>query len=181
MKLEKYVFKKNDILIDKYDVGIVLGGSLMIPNRCDKAIELYNNNKINYILLSGGVGYFNRNRKNTEAKLMYDYLLENGISKDKILLEDRSRNTYQNALYCGILLGKKFDLENDKFLLITSESHMKRSYLLFKSLIKDIYLDSCSSKDNFSDKDIFKKNFFGIVKVSKEALLIWYYKFRKII
>ena len=26
----------------KYKVGIVLGGPLMIPNRCRKAIELYN-------------------------------------------------------------------------------------------------------------------------------------------
>ena len=69
MKLENYVFKNsNNNLCEHYDVGIVLGGSFMIPNRCDKIIELYENGIINYIILSGGVGYFNKNRKNNYKK-----------------------------------------------------------------------------------------------------------------
>lgn len=159
----------------KYKVGIVLGGLLMIPNRCRKAIELYNTRKINYILLSGGIGYFNKNRQYSEARLMYNYLVNNGIDSKKIILEEYSRNTYQNALYCKNILWSKFNITKDKFFLITSDSHMMRSYLLFKAIIKDINLDCCSSEDKF------KCMFFYKINLYKESFLIKYYKFRKII
>lgn len=145
----------------------------MIPGRCDEAIKLYKRQKIDYILVSGGIGFLNKDRNICEATLMREYLEKNGVDSKKIIVENSSRNTYENAWYSINLLKEKFDLNKDYFILITSCYHMKRSYLLFKSIC-NINLDCACYKENFK---LIKKLAINL----KEELLIWYYKFKKVI
>lgn len=66
--IEKIVYdKENQILKEKCDIGVVFGGISMIPNRVERAISLYEKGQINRILVSGGIGYLNTDRKNSEA------------------------------------------------------------------------------------------------------------------
>ena len=162
MNYDKYVFKKND-KFDKCFIGIVLGGPFMIPNRCDKAIELYKNKKIKYILVSGGLGYFSkykRIKRIAEAKAMRDYLIKNKIPKDKIILEFHSRNTLENAINSREIIKKKFSEDID-ICLITSEFHSMRSYLLFKNIFKKAKIYSCSVKDKYFDKNVYNSSIIG--------------------
>lgn len=180
MKLIAKVFKDNDILEDSL-VAIVLGGPFMIPNRCNRAIELYKEKKIKYILVSGGVGYLNKDKKNTEGKLMLEYLLKNGVPKEDILVEDKSRNTYENALFTREIIKDKLDLANN-FILITSEFHSNRSYLLFKNIFGDNTKIFCSCvKDQVYDKDKFYKSTRGLINILKEYILLRYYIYKNII
>ncbi|MCU9810564.1 YdcF family protein [Paraclostridium sp. AKS81] len=83
---------------------IVLGASvknttpsLTLRGRLDKAIQYLDESKDDcYIVVSGGKG---SDEKLSEAKAMENYLVEHGVNKDKIILEDKSTNTYENFKY----------------------------------------------------------------------------------
>ncbi len=66
-----------------------------------------------------------------EALTMSNLLLELGVSKNMIIIEDKSRNTIENALNINdIIKNKNFK----KIALITSAYHMKRSVYIFKKI-----------------------------------------------
>lgn len=79
------------------DVAIVLGnkinedGSLSkrLEARLNKSIELYNNKRVQYIIVSGGFG----KEGFWEGKKMKDYLIENSIPENKIVVDDYGNNT----------------------------------------------------------------------------------------
>ena len=106
------VFKKdNNYKSIKSDIGIVLGGPSMIPNRIDKVIELYNQGLIDKILVSGGIGFFNRDKKIPEACKLEEYLFQNGIPKRDIIVEQYSKDTFDNIHYSLQLLEQYYDLD----------------------------------------------------------------------
>jgi len=126
---------------EPYDVGIVLGGSMryydqsakrvVYSNSVDRLIqsmELYHRGKIKKILLTGGSGFVNF-QEWKESGLIANVLLISGVKSEDIILENNSRNTYENAkMSASILNTKKY---GDKFLLITSAFHMRRSLACF--------------------------------------------------
>jgi uncharacterized SAM-binding protein YcdF (DUF218 family) len=125
-----------------YDVGVLLGGSLLgydvINNRpvysqsVDRllqAIALYNSGKIKKILLSGGSGRVT-NPEEREADVISAVLISAGIPKEDILMERKSRNTYENAVYTKEILDAQ--MPGASTLLITSAFHMRRSEACFK-------------------------------------------------
>lgn len=69
------------------------GPSVVLRYRLDTAIDYLNENPETICIVSGGQGM---NEPFSEAEGMYRYLLQNGIEKKRILLEDESTNTVQN-------------------------------------------------------------------------------------
>jgi uncharacterized SAM-binding protein YcdF (DUF218 family) len=122
----------------RYDYGVVLGGYSSYNQRTNQinfnesgdrlisAIELYKLGKIKKILISGGNGEL-INDGMRESAWSKDFLLNMGIDKADIILEDSSRNTMENAQYTARLLQ-----EDHNTLLITSANHMKRATYCFK-------------------------------------------------
>lgn len=173
-EIEKMVFC-NDVKTKSADIGIVLGGTSMIPYRLDKIIKLYKKKKVRKILVSGGVGYFNLKRTMTEAELMKNYLIQHGVLVEDILVEDKSRNTYENFLYCYELLKNEFDLEKTSFILITSDFHMRRAIMLFEFFFNSYQLGAYGVCDGKTDRYSWKKGFYGRRVVKQEALLLKHY------
>jgi uncharacterized SAM-binding protein YcdF (DUF218 family) len=92
---------------------------------------LYHDKKIKKILLSGGSGFVNF-QDWKESGLIASVLLKSGVPEVDIILENGSRNTYENAtLSNNILKDKKY---GSRFLLITSAFHMRRSLLCFEKV-----------------------------------------------
>ena len=60
---------------------------------------------------------------------MRDILAVMGVPARDMLLENQSRNTHDNALYCAILLKAK---GIQRVLLVTSAFHMRRAQALFE-------------------------------------------------
>jgi uncharacterized SAM-binding protein YcdF (DUF218 family) len=77
------------------------------------------------IIVSGG-RVFQDNNVETEATIAKKLLIELKIPANKIFLEEKSRNTWENALF----VKKKFNPK--KILLVTSAFHMQRSIYCFK-------------------------------------------------
>jgi len=133
-----------DDITQPYDVGIVLGGSMRYydqsvdrvvysssVDRLLQALQLYHDKKIKKILLSGGSGFVNF-QDWKESGLIAKVLLKSGVPEEDIILENGSRNTHENAsLSKEILNGNKY---GNRFLLITSAFHMRRSLMCFEKV-----------------------------------------------
>ncbi|MFK8105455.1 MAG: YdcF family protein [Saprospiraceae bacterium] len=132
-------------LQEPYDIGILLGGYSNFyklenndrhnfnerANRLTNALELYHTGKIKKILLSGGSGNLT-GESYSEAILAKEYLLRIGIPLEDIIVESRSRNTRENALFTQQLLADKYP--SASCLLITSAWHMPRAAACFEKL-----------------------------------------------
>jgi uncharacterized SAM-binding protein YcdF (DUF218 family) len=147
------VWEPNAIPFDQiekqYKYGIVLTGitDLERPpfdrvqfnkgaDRIVHAIDLYKRGAIEIIIISGGSGsIFNNERK--ESQSLADFAKMCGVSPSHLIIEDRSRNTRENALYTKELLQHN----TEPALLITSAFHMSRAKSCFDKvgMITDIF------------------------------------------
>ncbi|MEH6992810.1 ElyC/SanA/YdcF family protein [Neobacillus drentensis] len=83
-----------------------------------------NKNPNSKIIVTGGVP----KQGNTESKLMKEWLMSNGIAEGRILTEDKSTDTVENALFTTAILEKE-GLKD--VTLVTSASHMRRALTIF--------------------------------------------------
>lgn len=123
-----------------YSAAILLGGFMyedqegngyfnFAADRYYKTLKLYNNGKVTYILFTGGNGSLKPN-KFTEAAAVKKELKRSGVPDSLVLLEDKSRNTEENASYSKIILANSG--LKPPYLLVTSAFHMRRASLIFK-------------------------------------------------
>jgi uncharacterized SAM-binding protein YcdF (DUF218 family) len=97
-------------------------------DRVGYAAKLYHEGKAPFIVVSGGfIEFFGSTVP--EADAMQELLMAYGVPEDAIVREDRSRNTYENALYVREIA----DAEGfNQILLVTSGLHMPRSVAIFE-------------------------------------------------
>jgi uncharacterized SAM-binding protein YcdF (DUF218 family) len=65
----------------------------------------------------------------TEAEEARRFYLDQGVAADRLILEDQSRNTFENAVNTARLIRPK---ANERWLLLTSAYHMPRSMGVFR-------------------------------------------------
>ena len=170
---------KNDYnhTIKKSDIGIVLGGPSMIPHRINKVIELYNQKLIEKILVSGGIGFFNKDKKTPEAYKLEEYLFQNGIPKRDIIVEPYSKDTLDNIHFSLQLLEQYYDLDDLSLTLITSDFHLKRTLGLFSKIYPTAKIQWIGIKDGIHDREIWDKTKKSKLLIYKELIqLIRYAK-----
>ena len=81
--------------------------SYILKSRIDKAIEIYRQNKVKYIIVSGGAVH----NDFSEALTMKQYALKQGVDEKAILLEDQAKSTYHNMLFSKEIM-EKYQLKN---------------------------------------------------------------------
>lgn len=129
------------------DAILILGGAVAVPqtprvdlelvgssDRVRYAAKLFKENKARKIVISGG-NVFQQQNIRGEAYYIAQLLMEWGVPEQDILFEEKSRNTYENALYIKPLL-KSNNLS--KVLLVTSATHMPRAYAVFNAQNVDV-------------------------------------------
>ena len=89
------------------------------------------------------------NNKYKESETIKDFLIENKIDSNNILIEPKSRNTKENALETAKILDKK-----QEYILITSAAHMKRSQFCFKKAGLKIIPFPVDNTMTYSSKNI---------------------------
>lgn len=94
-------------------------------NRLLTCAQLYNKLHVP-VVISGGKVY---ETTGTEAEIARTILIGLGIPEDKILIDNRSRNTTENAKYCKEIVDKE-GFESP--ILVTSAFHMERAVRQFK-------------------------------------------------
>lgn len=134
---------------DTFHVGIVLGGYSDFSTYCTDerlnfnpasnrlldAVILYKKGIIKKILISGGDGDI-MGKNTPEAAASKPFLQHLGVADEDILLENESKNTYENALFCK----KYLDTlpQRGRVLLITSAFHLRRAEGCFRKQNIDI-------------------------------------------
>ena len=95
--------------------------------RLTKVLEIYNKNPKILILFSGFSGEL-KPKGWSESDMAKKFFLEQGVRSENLIFENKSRNTFENISY------SKDIIKNNKgaWGLITSASHMPRSYFGFK-------------------------------------------------
>ena len=86
------------------DYLIILGAGLKngdqlsysLRTRLDKGLEVLQNHPDLKVIVSGGQG---KNERLSEAQAMRNYLINRGIPRDQIILEDESKSTYENLIF----------------------------------------------------------------------------------
>jgi len=143
-------------LSSNYKYGIVLGGFSSynkdvkhidfneFSDRLITAIELYNLQKIDTILISGGNGLL-INDGMKESEWTYNFLLNFGVDSNRIIIENRSRNTMENASYTADIINDN----KETSLLITSAVHMRRAKMCFSknNITVDVFTTDNTSSD----------------------------------
>ena len=104
------------------------GPSQLLRDRLDEALSYLDDHPDLTVVVSGGQG---PDEPSTEARAMADYLVEEGVEEDQILLEDQSHNTVQNFRYTAQLLEERgYDLENTQVLVVSNGFHLTRARIL---------------------------------------------------
>lgn len=86
------------------------------------------------VVFTGGVGgLFARNVEASSS--VAAFLTDAGIAKDRLVLEDKSRNTYENAIYTRDLVKPA---AGERWYLVTSAYHMPRAIGLFRKAGFDV-------------------------------------------
>lgn len=129
--------------LDYFDVGVVFTGVTKGSKRPEDRVyfnhgadrithtlQLYNEGKLGHILISGGLG-FQQNTKSIAAERLRSFLLMSGVPDSVITVEPEAVNTYENAVKSSEILQR--DFPGEKYLLITSAFHMKRSALCMEA------------------------------------------------
>ena len=174
--VEKIVFSGDNLSKNQAhnNVAVLLGGPGIIPYRADKGIWLYEEQKVEKVLVSGGIGYLNTDRTTPEAFKMRDYLLSQGIPDKDILVEPFSRSTIENmANSLAILEGLLYNLNETELTVVTSDFHLRRSMgLLINALGNSTNVYGAGSKDGVTDIDSWQNTFAGRKQIMQEALLL---------
>ncbi|GAB3927953.1 YdcF family protein [Larkinella terrae] len=125
-------------------IGVVLTGGLVAvdaqprnhiylgsqADRMGQALLLYKSGQIQKILISGGTGGIIKREVAEEGQLARQFLLTAGVPAQDVVLENRSRNTHENALFSAPILQKQFKAY--QCVLITSAWHMRRAVGCFQ-------------------------------------------------
>jgi uncharacterized SAM-binding protein YcdF (DUF218 family) len=126
-----------------YDVVILLGGVTDDRVEATWGERAYNHNNerlletfdllragsAKYAIISGGTTSDVPGER-IEARVLRDQLVAWGIDPERIVVEDRARNTHENAVLSGTILRAK---GWQKVLIVTSAFHMARAYGCFQA------------------------------------------------
>ena len=128
-------YGKNDTVTYSEDAVIVLGAAVhgktpsrTLRYRLKRAVEYHKQNPNAIIIVSGGQG---AQEDISEAEAMKIYLIENGVTADKIIKEDKSTSTTENFKFSKEILDKHFSGDYTAA-FITNEYHILRASLCAK-------------------------------------------------
>jgi uncharacterized SAM-binding protein YcdF (DUF218 family) len=192
--LEKQ-FSSNPLLPERIDGIIVLGGSVN-PSLSQywQQLETYSNHErlSQFILLAkkypharllftGGNSSLHQGEP-TEADQVKDFFIHSGIQEKRLLLENKARNTYENAVFSKQLARP---LSDENWVLITSAYHMPRAIGVFCKQgwpTIPFPVDHASQPDKLFDPDFkLSDHISDLVEASHEWVgLLAYYASGKI-
>ena len=133
------------------------GPSAVLKYRLDAAADYLQENENTLCIVTGGKG---EGEPSTEGDGMRKYLLQQGIAPERIIVEDRARNTVQNIQFSSQLMTSP----DAPTALVTNNFHVTRAMALArKQGLTDIYAIAAPSDPLYLPNNMFRE-FFGLTK-----------------
>ncbi len=138
------------------------GASRVLRYRLERAVHFLKENPETIVIVSGGKG---SDEPCTEAEVMRDYLLREGIEGSRIISEDRSVNTSQNIRFSADVIRRRGDsVRQAKVGIVTSNFHIFRAVRLAKKAgYRHVYGIPAKSTPFFLPNNVLRES-LGIVK-----------------
>ncbi|WP_175532017.1 YdcF family protein [Paenibacillus sp. yr247] len=99
----------------------------LLKERLDAALELDRRYQFPVIILSGGAQASER----SEAEIMKDYMIQNGLDIRKIYVEDQSLDTIQNLVNCKEIMSRQ---SLRTCVIISNSFHLRRIGFIAQTL-----------------------------------------------
>lgn len=162
-KITEYIFINSKP--QKAELTIVFGSRHKEPLL--RIFELYKDGFISKVLLTGGI---NKKTRKNESEEMLKYLMDIGIDKKDIILENKSTNTLENVLFSKRIIEDKIGFENiKKIILLVKHYHSKRALMTIKKHFpKSVEILPVTYEIYGFNKDNWSKNVKGKEKVLSE-------------
>jgi len=153
--------------VDKADVIVVVSGG-QTTSRAEKGIDLYKQGYAPKIIFSGA----SLDDGPSNAFAMRDQALASGVPASNIYIDEKSQNTYENAVNSKAILQS---LAASKIILVTSPYHQRRANQTFESVLgKDYQLLGVSAfDDRWSKSQWWRRGFPLFISVSETWKLIY--------
>ena len=133
------------------------GPSAVLKFRLDAAYDYLTANENTLCVVSGGQG---PNEPCTEAQGMYDYLVERGISPERIFMEDKSTDTSENIAFSAEIIGG-----TDKDVgIVTNNFHVFRGMMLARHAGFENACGISARSNIYFQPNNLVREFFGIMK-----------------
>lgn len=97
-----------------------------LASRLDVAVDVMQKDTGAVCIVTGGQGH---DEPFTEASCMRDYMVDRGISPERIYLEEKASNTRENIKYSAQMIGE-LGLSDRQIICISSETHIPRIELM---------------------------------------------------
>lgn len=98
----------------------------------ERVVELYKLGYAEHVIISGGMGRLTNDRfTKPEAQVFADILIQAGVPKESLVLEEKSTNTGENIRFTYELLQGR-GLQFDSFILVQKPYMERRTYATFK-------------------------------------------------
>ncbi len=135
--------------------------SLILKHRLDGAIPWLQANPGATAIVSGGQGAADTT---TEASVMKQYLVQNGVDQSHVIEENQSFNTIENVAYSKRIMDKHSSGSKYTVMVVTSDFHMFRALLLARMQGMDAY--GISVPVHWSVKPIcYSREYFSVMKL----------------
>ena len=126
------------------------GPSIVLRYRLDKALEYMNENPKTICIVSGGRG---RNEPYSEAEGMARYMMEHGMTSERIIKEDQSKTTEQN-----ISNSMKYIEKGATVGLVTNNFHVYRALQIAEHQnVENIYGIAADSSAFYMPNNMFRE------------------------
>jgi uncharacterized SAM-binding protein YcdF (DUF218 family) len=124
------------------DAVVVLGAKVVAPGipgaairrRVTHAVRVAEQRRIEFLVLSGGNAGGDPGSWPSEASVMRQLTRDYGIADERIVTEERSRNTFENGVYTHRILR---DRGWRRLMIVTDAWHMRRALYVFRRLGMD--------------------------------------------
>jgi uncharacterized SAM-binding protein YcdF (DUF218 family) len=117
------------------DAVVVLGAAMTAPGipgaalrrRVEYGVTVFAATGARHLVVSGGVV----RHPPAEAHMMRDLAIIHGVAADRIVVEDVSRNTFENAVYVGRIIRER---RWRRVVVVTDRFHLARALYCFRRL-----------------------------------------------
>lgn len=138
--------------LEKVDLIFVLGSNDL--RVADRAFELYQQEYANLIICSGGIAHqddlLNTGWSKSEAEVFKDRLINLGLLENNILIEDKAKNTGDNAILIKSLLNEK-NIKCGNAIILTKPFMERRAYATFKKRWPELNIFISSPQLSYED------------------------------
>ena len=119
------------------------GASSLLRQRIDAAQTYLEENPATVAVVTGGKG---SDEPMSEAQCMHDELVKAGIAEERIVMEDKATNTYENLRFSLALIREK-ELSPD-LAIITDSYHQLRARIIAKKADSSLNIGAVNAHNN---------------------------------